>query len=109
MELPNPALEMALEAARLLGRWGLVAQRHGGGCSCCPGLGDIDMAQVEAKLLEVLRKQHPLLERRASFTDVLRDCVRRTPLDEEPAAVKALLRDFDLVLGDLEDIQRGLR
>ena len=108
MEALEPALETALEAARLLGRWSLVAQRHGGGCSCCPGLGAIDMAQVEAKLLEVLRKQHPLLDQRNSFTDVLRDCVRRKPTDE-PGAVQALLKDFELVLGDLEDIQRGLR
>ena len=102
------AIEDALEAARLLGRWSLISQRHGGGCSCCPGLGDVAMDEVEAKLLQALAKEHPLLEGRASLNDFLKDCVTRKPGAGEPQAVQALFKDLGGILGDLESIQRGL-
>jgi hypothetical protein len=100
-------LEQALEAARLLGRWSLISQRHGGGCSCCPGLGDVAMDEVEANLLKALRKEHPLLEGRQSLNDFLKDCVTRKSA-AEPEALESLFKDLGGILGDLENIQRGL-
>ncbi len=34
----------------LLGRWAIIAERHGGGCSCCPGLGDVAIDEVEKRV-----------------------------------------------------------
>ena len=52
----------------LLGRWTLIAQRHGGGCSCCPGLGEVAIEEVEKRVSDWLRLP-------CGFTAVLRDCI----------------------------------
>jgi hypothetical protein len=100
-------LDTALEAARLLGRWSLISQRHGGGCSCCPGLGDVAMEEVEANLLKALRKEHALLEGRRDLGEFLRDCVKRKPLAGSED-LRRLFIDLGGILGDLEQIQRGM-
>ncbi len=105
----SDTLETALQAARLLGRWSLVGQRHGGGWSCCPGLGDISMTDVEAHMLKSLRTQHALLQNRESFISVLRDCVKRTPIDgAQPEELESLFKDIGDMIEHLENIQRGL-
>jgi hypothetical protein len=84
----------------LLGRWARIAERHGGGCSCCPGLGDIAMSEVEQRVTEWLRQRHALGE---SLTVTLQRCIaERTPLDEP------LERDIDEALAELERIQSGM-
>jgi hypothetical protein len=100
-------LELALEATRLLGRWSMISQRHGGGCSCCPGLGDVDMAEVERSVLESLRRRHAVLRDRDSLAALLRDCVARKAA-ETPESLHALFADVGLVIEDLERIQSGL-
>ena len=49
-----------IQAAMLLGRWTRIAERHGGGCSCCPGLGDVAIEEVERRVSEWLAQRHPL-------------------------------------------------
>jgi hypothetical protein len=100
-------LELALEATRLLGRWSMISQRHGGGCSCCPGLGDVDMADVERSVLEGLRRRHAVLKDRESLAALLRDCVARKGA-EKPESLRALFADVGMVIEDLERIQSGL-
>ena len=97
----------ALCATRLLGRWTMVSQRHnGGGCSCCPGLGDIDMNEVERLLCVDLRKRHALLEGREGFVSLLRECIERT-IQADPAALDALLEDVGRAIQELEKVQSG--
>ena len=80
----------------LLGRWTRIVERHGGGCSCCPGLGDVAIEEVERRVSEWLR-----LER--SFTGVLRECIeRRRALEPQ------LQKDIDEALAELERIQSGM-
>ena len=107
--LPRPAdnLMAALTATRLLGRWSLVCQRHGGGCSCCPGLGDIDMEEVERLISVDLGKRHALMEDRKGFAELLRQCVSRS-LQAEPQALAALLEDIGRGIHELEKVQSGL-
>ena len=101
------ALLAALSATRLLGRWTLVCQRHdGGGCSCCPGLGDIKMTEVEQLLCKDLRKRHALLQERDGFVEVLRLCVARNFLAEQ-AELSALLDDIGRAINELERAQNG--
>ena len=91
-----------MEAARLLGRWTLIAERHAGGCSCCPGLGAVSMDEVEARLLAWLRPRHPALAEGASLIRLLKDCIERKTDIAPP-----LLADIDGALADLESIQAG--
>ena|SRR5437870_4887743 len=102
------SVAIALRAANLLGRWTLVAERHGNGCSCCPpGLGAVPMDTVERSVLEFLRGKHELLHRCESLTGLLKDCIRRkADLDETAAA--PLFEDLSRAIDDLERMQLGL-
>lgn len=99
-------IRLAVQAASLLGRWSLIAQRHGNGCSCCPGLGDVTMEQVEGSVLGWLRERHPLLRERGSVTQLLKDCISRS-LSDEPEALRPLFQDLGEALDHLEQVQRG--
>jgi hypothetical protein len=84
----------------LLGRWARIAERHGGGCSCCPGLGDVPIDEVERRVSEWLAQRHPL---DGTFSTSLRACIREgRPL---PAGMDA---DLDEALSHLERIQAGM-
>ena len=99
-------VQLAIEAARLLGRWTLIADKHANGCSCCPGLGDVSMEEVEGSVAAWLRERHPFLQQGRSVSGLLRDCIART----EPAGAEVLqpiFRDLDEALGHLEQVQRG--
>ena len=91
----NDNLLAALTATRLLGRWSMVCNRHGNGCSCCPGLGDIDMTEVERLLTKDLRARHTLLKDREGFVEVLRECVGRK-FAAGGAELDALLEDVEI-------------
>jgi len=97
----------ALTATRLLGRWSLVCQRHGGGCSCCPGLGDIDMEEVERLISLDLRKRHFLMEDHEGFAELLKQCVSRSLQADQPA-LTALLEDIGRGIHELEKVQSGM-
>jgi hypothetical protein len=99
-------LHLAIEAAKLLGRWALIAEKHANGCSCCPGLGDVTMAQVEGSVAAWLRGRHPFLESRPNVNTVLKHCIARS----EPAGAEVLqplFKDLGEALGYLEQVQRG--
>ena len=84
----------------LLGRWSRIVERHGGGCSCCPGLGDVAIDEVERRVTDWLRKRHAV---EASFSTRLKDCVAgRAGLPED------LQKDIDEALSELERIQSGM-
>ena len=84
----------------LLGRWARIAERHGGGCSCCPGLGDVAIDEVERRVSEWLAQRHPLA---GTFSTALRACISDgRPL---PAGMDA---DLDEALSHLERIQAGM-
>ena len=103
----SDSLQLAIEAARLLGRWTLIAEKHANGCSCCPGLGDVTMDEVEGNVVAWLRGKHALLGDRPSVTALLKDCIAR----KEAAGadvLQPLFRDLDEALGHLESVQRGL-
>jgi hypothetical protein len=102
----SDSVHLAIEAAKLLGRWTLIAKRHATGCSCCPGLGDVTMQEVEGKVLAWLRQKHPLFAARDSMTGLLKDCIPRS----EPAGADVLqpiFKDFEEALAHLEQVQRG--
>ena len=80
----------------LLGRWTRIVERHSGGCSCCPGLGDVAIDEVEKRVTEWLR-----LDRR--FTGLLRECIER-----RAALAPQLQKDIDEALSELERIQSGM-
>src|SRR3954464_8103647 len=85
-----------IQAAMLLGRWTRIVERHGGGCSCCPGLGDVAIDEVEKRVTEWLRLPGP-------FSSVLRECIeRRASLTPE------LQKGIDEALSELERIQSGM-
>jgi hypothetical protein len=101
------SVQLAIEAARLLGRWTLIADRHANGCSCCPGLGDVAIDEVEASVGAWLRERHPLLQNGRTVTALLKDCIARA----ETAGAEVLqpiFTDLDEALGHLEQVQRGL-
>jgi hypothetical protein len=104
---PSVSVHLAIEAARLLGRWTLVAEKHANGCSCCPGLGEVTMEAVEGKVLAWLRDRHALLSDRPGVVALLKDCIARTE-PAGPEVLQPLFRDLDEALGHLEQIQRGL-
>ena len=98
-------LQLAVEAAKLLGRWTLIAEKHANGCSCCPGLGDVTMEQVEGSVVSWLRERHALLDGR-TVNALLRDCIaRRLPAGGE--VLQPLFQDLDEAFGHLERVQRG--
>jgi hypothetical protein len=101
-------IRAAVDAATLLGRWTLIAERHATGCSCCPGLGEVTMEQVEGSVLGWLRERHPLLARRGSLTQLLKDCISRSPVEERDA-LPPLFEDLAEALDHLERTQAGLR
>ncbi len=93
-----------MEAAKLLGRWTLIAERHATGCSCCPGLGDVAMEEVERRVLGWLRERHAgLREGGDSLAVLLRRCIERRILLDA-----ALLADLAEALDYLERAQAGL-
>ena len=99
-------IRLAIDAARLLGRWTLIADKHANGCSCCPGLGDVSMEQVEGSVVAWLRERHALLQDGKSITALLKDCIARS----EPAApevLQPLFNDLAEALEHLEQVQRG--
>ena len=99
-------IHLAIDAAKLLGRWTLIADKHSTGCSCCPGLGDVTMEQVEGSVVGWLRERHPFLQESRSVTALLRDCIaRREPAGAE--VLQPLFKDLDEALGHLEQAQRG--
>ncbi len=80
----------------LLGRWTRIVERHGGGCSCCPGLGDVAIDEVERRVTDWLRLEAP-------FSRLLRECI------EQRAALPAeLQKHIDEALAELERIQSGM-
>jgi hypothetical protein len=99
-------VQLAIEAAKLLGRWTLIAEKHAGGCSCCPGLGDVSMEQVEGSVVAWLRERHPVLEKEKSVTGLLKDCIARSrPAGTE--VLQPLFKDLGEALDHLEQVQRG--
>lgn len=98
-------IRLAIDAAKLLGRWTLIAERHATGCSCCPGLGDVSMQQVEGNVLGWLRERHAVLAERGSVTQLLKDCIARCIKDAD--ALPPLFKDLDEALDHLEKVQRG--
>jgi hypothetical protein len=99
-------LQLAVEAAKLLGRWTLIAEKHANGCSCCPGLGDVTMEQVEGSVASWLRERHALLNNGGSVTALLLDCIaRKAPAGAD--VLQPLFADLDEAFGHLERVQRG--
>jgi len=103
----SESLHLAIEAAKLLGRWTLIAEKHATGCSCCPGLGDVTMDEVEASVVAWLRQRHAVLASRQSVTALLKDCIARAE-PAGPEVLQPLFSDLDEALGHLEQVQRGL-
>ena len=99
-------IRLAIDAAKLLGRWTLIAEAHATGCSCCPGLGDVTMEQVEGSVLGWLRERHPLLAERGGITQLLKDCISRSQRSE-PDVLQPIFKDLDEALSHLEQVQRG--
>jgi hypothetical protein len=99
-------IQLAIEAAKLLGRWTLIAEKHAGGCSCCPGLGDVTMEQVEGSVVAWLRERHPFLANGRSVTALLKDCIARS-LPAGAEVLQPLFKDLGEALDHLEQVQRG--
>lgn len=89
-----------IQSAMLLGRWTRIAERHGGGCSCCPGLGDIAIDEVERRVSEWLAHRHRL---DGTFSTVLRACI-----SEGRALPAGMDAELDEALSHLERIQAGM-
>ncbi|HEY5897096.1 MAG TPA: hypothetical protein VIV54_06000 [Burkholderiales bacterium] len=78
----------------------MIAERHGGGCSCCPGLGEVAIEEVERRVTAWLRERE---EFEGSFTAVLRRCI--TARSDVPAG---FFDQVDEALTELERIQSGV-
>jgi hypothetical protein len=100
------SVQLAIEAARLLGRWTLIADKHANGCSCCPGLGDVTMDQVEGSVVAWLRERHPFLQNGRTVTALLKDCIARSE-PAGPDVLRPIFTDLDEALDHLEQVQRG--
>ena len=100
------SVQLAIEAARLLGRWTLIADKHANGCSCCPGLGGVTMEQVEASVVAWLRERHAFLQNGRTVTALLKDCIARSE-PAGPDVLQPIFTDLDEALGHLEQVQRG--
>ncbi len=95
-------MDPRIQAATLLGRWTLIGQRHGQGCSCCPpGLGEVAMEEVEQRVLAWLRGRHPSLQE--GLADFLKRSISHCADGKE-----ALFQDIAEALDDLERMQTGL-
>jgi hypothetical protein len=104
---PDFPLALSIEAAKLLGRWTILAQRHADGCSCCPGgLGNVAIAQVERSVMEWLRDSHPALEGQEGETvaGLLRACIERRPTLPR-AGIDSLFADLGRAIAHLEHMQ----
>jgi hypothetical protein len=99
-------IHLAIDAAKLLGRWTLIADKHSTGCSCCPGLGDVTMEQVEGSVVGWLRERHPFLQEGRSVTALLRDCIARSA-PAGPEVLQPLFKDLGEALEHLERAQSG--
>src|SRR2546425_12349300 len=106
-------IRLAVDAAKLLGRWTLIAEKHATGCSCCPGLGEVTMEQVEGSVLGWLRERigsdpegRALLAERGSITQLLKGCIARS-VPAEATVLQAVFKDLEEALGHLEQVQRG--
>ena len=89
-----------IQSAMLLGRWTRIVEHHGGGCSCCPGLGDVAIDEVERRVTAWLAQRHAV---DGSFSAALRASIsERRPLAAE------LYADLNEALGELERIQAGM-
>jgi hypothetical protein len=99
-------IRVAIDAAKLLGRWTLIAEAHATGCSCCPGLGEVTMEQVEGSVLGWLRERHPLLGERGGITRLLKDCISRSEKSGTDV-LQPIFKDLDEALSHLEQVQRG--
>src|SRR3954465_13030760 len=89
-----------IQAAMLLGRWTRIAERHGGGCSCCPGLGDVAIDEVERRVTAWVAQRHPL---DGPFSAAL-----RASISERRSLLAELYADLDEALSELERIQAGM-
>jgi hypothetical protein len=98
-EREQSAYSGAIQAALLLGRWTRITERHGGGCSCCPGLGDVAIDEVERRVSAWLAQRHPV---EGSFSAMLRACI-----SERRALPDEVQTDLDEALGELERLQAG--
>ena len=99
-------IRLAIDAAKLLGRWTLIAQAHAGGCSCCPGLGEVSIEQVEGSVLGWLRERHPVLGERGGITQLLKGCISRSEA-AGAEVLRPIFNDLDEALSHLESVQRG--
>lgn len=89
-----------IQAAMLLGRWTRIVERHGGGCSCCPGLGDVAIDEVERRVTAWVAQRHPL---DGPFSAAL-----RASISERRSLPAELYADLDEALSELERIQAGM-
>ena len=78
----------------LLGRWTRIVERHGGGCSCCPGLGDVAIDEVERRVTAWVAQRHPL---DGPFSAAL-----RASISERRSLPAELYADLDEALSELE-------
>lgn len=84
----------------LLGRWARIVERHGGGCSCCPGLGDVAIEEVEKRVTAWLSQRHKL---DGPFSETLKKCIT-----SEMRLSVELQKEIDEALSELERIQSGM-
>src|SRR3982751_2444351 len=88
-----------IRSAMLLGRWARIVECHGGGCSCCPGLGDVAIDEVERRVTAWVAQRHPL---DGPFSAAL-----RASISERRSLPAELHADLDEALPELERIQDG--
>ena len=98
--MDQSAFSGPIQAAMLLGRWARIAERHGGGCSCCPGLGDVAIDEVERRVTAWLAQRHAL---DGPFSATL-----RASISERRSLPAELYADLDEALRELERIQAGM-
>jgi hypothetical protein len=88
--------------------WTLIAERHATGCSCCPGLGDVTMQEVEGKVVAWLPAEaNRCSKTRESVTGLLRDCIARSHSHgAEVFAARSSAISAE-ALAHLEEVQHG--
>ena len=99
-------IRLAIDAARLLGRWTLIAEKHSTGCSCCPGLGDVTMTRSRAALRPGFASVIPSFKTAKHHRPAqgLYCALRSRPA---PEVLQPLFRDLAEALEHLEQVQRG--